>query len=30
MAQGVPIGADIEYLDKLTLEMALENRSEIS
>lgn len=30
IAQGVPIGADIEYLDKLTLEMALENRNEIS
>ncbi len=30
IAQGVPIGADMEYLDILTLEMALENRSEIS
>ena len=30
IAQGVPIGADMEYLDSLTLEMALENRSEIS
>ena len=30
IAQGVPIGADIEYLDNLTLEMALENRSEVS
>ncbi len=30
IAQGVPIGADMEYLDALTLEMALENRSEIS
>ena len=30
IAQGVPIGADMEYLDTLTLEMALENRSEIS
>lgn len=30
IAQGVPIGTDIEYLDSLTLEMALENRSEIS
>lgn len=30
IAQGVPIGADMEYLDNLTLEMALENRSEIS
>ena len=30
IAQGVPIGADMEYLDNLTLEMALANRSEIS
>lgn len=30
IAQGVPIGADMEYLDSLTLELALENRSEIS
>ncbi len=30
IAQGVPIGADMEYLDALTLEMALENRNEIS
>lgn len=30
IAQGVPIGADMEYLDNLTLEMALENRSEIA
>ena len=30
IAQGVPIGADIEYLDNLTLELALENRSEVS
>lgn len=30
IAQGVPIGADMEYLDNLTLEMALENRSEVS
>ncbi len=29
IAQGVPIGADIEYLDNLTLEMAIENRSEL-
>ena len=29
VAQGIPIGADIEYLDDLTIEMALENRSEI-
>lgn len=30
IAQGVPMGADMEYLDNLTLEMALENRSEVS
>ena len=30
IAQGVPIGADMEYLDSLTLEMALENRNEVS
>lgn len=30
IAYGVPIGADMEYLDDLTLEMAFENRSEIS
>lgn len=30
IAQGVPIGADMEYLDNLTLELALENRNEIS
>lgn len=30
IAQGVPIGADMEYLDTLTLEMALENRNEVS
>ena len=30
IAQGVPIGADMEYLDSLTLEMALENRNELS
>ena len=30
IAQGVPIGADMEYLDNLTLEMAIENRSEVS
>lgn len=29
IAQGVPIGADMEYLDSLTLELALENRSEL-
>lgn len=30
IAQGIPIGADMEYIDALTLEMALENRSEVS
>ena len=30
IAQGVPIGTDMEYLDSLTLEMALANRNEIS
>jgi len=30
IAQGVPMGTDMEYLDSLTLEMALENRSEVS
>lgn len=30
IAQGVPMGAEMEYLDTLTLELALENRSEIS
>ena len=30
IAQGVPIGTDMEYLDSLTLEMALENRSEVA
>lgn len=30
IAQGVPIGTDMEYLDSLTLELALENRSELS
>lgn len=30
IAQGVPMGADMEYLDTLTLEMAIENRSEVS
>ena len=29
IAQGVPIGTDMEYLDNLTLEMALQNRSEL-
>lgn len=30
IAQGVPMGTDMEYLDNLTLELALENRSEIA
>jgi len=30
IAQGIPMGADMEYIDILTLEMALENRKEIS
>lgn len=30
IAQGVPLGTDIEFLDNLTLEMAIENRSEVS
>lgn len=30
IAHGVPIGADMEYIDVLTLEMALENRKYIS
>lgn len=30
IAHGVPIGVDIEYLDALTLEMALEDRTSIS
>ena len=30
IAQGIPIGTNIEYLDSLTLEMALENRSEVA
>ncbi|MEG2351111.1 MAG: recombination mediator RecR [Bacilli bacterium] len=30
IAHGIPIGADMEYIDALTLEMALENRSEVS
>ena len=29
IAQGIPINADMEYLDDLTIELALENRSEI-
>ncbi len=30
IAQGVPIGAEMEYLDALTLEMAFENRNQVS
>ena len=30
IAQGVPMGVDMEYLDALTLEMAVENRNEVS
>lgn len=30
IANGVPIGADMEYIDSLTLEKALENRNKIS
>lgn len=30
IAHGVPLGADMEYIDALTLELALENRTEIS
>ena len=30
IAQGIPMGADIEYIDMLTLEMALSDRKEIS
>lgn len=30
IAHGVPIGADMEYIDGLTLEMALENRNYLS
>ena len=26
MATGIPLGADMEYIDSLTLEMALEGR----
>ena len=29
IAHGVPLGADIDYVDSLTLELALENRKEI-
>ena len=30
LAQGVPMGADIDYMDSLTLEIALSTRNEIS
>ena len=30
IATGVPIGTDIEYIDTMTLEMALEERKDIS
>ena len=30
IAHGIPLGADIEYIDSLTLEMALQDRKEIS
>lgn len=30
IAQGIPVGADMEYLDNLTLELALSNRKELS
>ena len=30
IAQGVPMGADIDYVDALTLELALENRKKIN
>lgn len=30
IAHGVPLGADIDYVDTLTLELALENRKKIS
>lgn len=30
IAYGIPIGAEIDYVDSLTLEMALENRTSIS
>lgn len=30
IAYGIPIGADMDYLDALTLEMALEDRKEVS
>lgn len=30
LAQGIPLGVDMEYLDSLTLEMALEDRTSVS
>ena len=30
IAHGVPLGVDMEYIDSLTLEMALEDRTDIS
>lgn len=30
IAHGVPLGADMDYIDALTLELALENRTQIS
>lgn len=30
IAQGIPLGADIEYLDSLTLELAFQDRKELS
>ncbi len=30
LAQGVPIGAEIDYVDSLTLELALENRQKLN
>ena len=29
IANGIPIGAEIDYIDSMTLEMAFENRNEI-
>ena len=30
IAQGIPIGVDMEYLDAMTIEMALEDRKDIA
>ena len=30
IALGIPLGADMDYVDSLTLELALENRKEIN